>query len=232
MTWTSRPTARSGSPAASAEKRRGAGPRDRRDRDDRGRPFAARAVPEPEGPDRRRRCPAADGRSVRPRRRLAAGTPADSDAVPARPDELGGRVLRLGLFAVYGAVQVAVTFAVCLPLERWRPVERWPDSDAVLVDVLYTVLSRVGMLPLVTYVLFYRAQVAVSRLDGRPGLGAADAGGLFPVPAGPAGADVLPVCGDPGFRRLLAALAVASVPLVVGAAFAAPRAAADDVLVG
>jgi sterol desaturase/sphingolipid hydroxylase (fatty acid hydroxylase superfamily) len=63
------------------------------------------------------------------------------------------------LFAVYGAVQVAVTFAVCLPLERWRPVERWPNNGAVLVDVLYTVLSRVGILPFVTFVLFYRAQV-------------------------------------------------------------------------
>jgi sterol desaturase/sphingolipid hydroxylase (fatty acid hydroxylase superfamily) len=65
------------------------------------------------------------------------------------------------LFALYGAAQVAVTFAVCLPLERWRPVERWPDSNAVWVDVAYTILSRVGILPLVTYVLFYRAQVAV-----------------------------------------------------------------------
>ena len=63
------------------------------------------------------------------------------------------------LFAVYGAVQVAVTFAVCLPLEHWRPVERWPDSKAVWVDALYTVLSRVGILPFVTYVVFYRAQV-------------------------------------------------------------------------
>ncbi|MBN8906688.1 MAG: sterol desaturase family protein, partial [Rhodospirillales bacterium] len=58
-----------------------------------------------------------------------------------------------------GAVQVAVTFAVCLPLEHWRPVERWPDSKAVWVDALYTVLSRVGILPFVTYVVFYRAQV-------------------------------------------------------------------------
>ncbi len=31
-----------------------------------------------------------------------------------------------------------------------------------LVDVAYTVLSRVGILPFVTYVLFYRAQVSVS----------------------------------------------------------------------
>jgi sterol desaturase/sphingolipid hydroxylase (fatty acid hydroxylase superfamily) len=65
------------------------------------------------------------------------------------------------IFAMYGAAQVAITFAVCLPLERWRPVERWPAADAVWVDVAYTVVSRVGILPLVTYVLFYRAQVAV-----------------------------------------------------------------------
>jgi sterol desaturase/sphingolipid hydroxylase (fatty acid hydroxylase superfamily) len=66
------------------------------------------------------------------------------------------------LFAVYGAVQVALTFAICLPLERWRPVERWPDNKAVLVDVLYTVVSRVGVLPLFTFVLFYRAQVTLN----------------------------------------------------------------------
>jgi sterol desaturase/sphingolipid hydroxylase (fatty acid hydroxylase superfamily) len=62
------------------------------------------------------------------------------------------------LFAVYGVAQVALTFAICLPLERWRPVERWPDSSAVAVDILYTLISRVGLLPLVTFVLFTRAQ--------------------------------------------------------------------------
>ncbi len=66
------------------------------------------------------------------------------------------------LFAVYGAVQVALTFALCVPLERWRPVERWPDNKAVMVDAFYTVLSRVGVLPLFTFVLFYRTQVALN----------------------------------------------------------------------
>ena len=66
------------------------------------------------------------------------------------------------LFACYGVAQVAVTFAVCLPLERWRPVERWPDQKAVWVDVLYTLLSRVGVLPLVTFVLFYQLQVTLN----------------------------------------------------------------------
>ena len=66
------------------------------------------------------------------------------------------------LFAVYGAVQVAATFAVCLPLERWRPVEHWPDQGAVWVDVLYTFISRVGLLPLVTFVLFYQLQTGLN----------------------------------------------------------------------
>ncbi len=66
------------------------------------------------------------------------------------------------LFAVYGAAQVLLTYAVCLPLERWRPVERWPDARAVWVDVLYTVVARVGLLPLVTFVLFYTWQTVLN----------------------------------------------------------------------
>jgi len=66
------------------------------------------------------------------------------------------------LFALYGAAQVAVTYAVCLPLERWRPVERWADVRATSIDVLYTLIARVGLLPLVTFVLFFHAQVALN----------------------------------------------------------------------
>ena len=66
------------------------------------------------------------------------------------------------LFAVYGGFQVILTLAICTPLERWRPVERWPDAHAVGVDIFYTVLSRVGLLPLITFVLFYKAQVALN----------------------------------------------------------------------
>ena len=66
------------------------------------------------------------------------------------------------LFALYGVAQIAITYAVCLPLERWRPVERWPDGKAVWVDVVYTVVNRVGVLPLVTFVLFYSIQVSMN----------------------------------------------------------------------
>ena len=66
------------------------------------------------------------------------------------------------LFAVYGAAQVSVTFAICVPLEQWRPVEQWANGRAVLVDVFYTLISRIGILPLVTFVAFYKLQVMLN----------------------------------------------------------------------
>ena len=66
------------------------------------------------------------------------------------------------LFAVYGAAQVVVTLAICWPLEHWRPVERWADRRAEWVDVLYTLIARVGFLPLITFVLFYQLQVLMN----------------------------------------------------------------------
>ena len=84
------------------------------------------------------------------------------------------------LFAVYGAAQVAATYAVCVPLERFRPVERWPDRKAVGVDVLYTLISRVGLLPLVTFVLFYQLQVWVNGWLTDHGLIPPTLEGVFP----------------------------------------------------
>ena len=66
------------------------------------------------------------------------------------------------LFACYGVAQVLLTLAICMPLERWRPVERWPDQKAVWIDVFYTLLSRIGVLPLVTFVAFYALQVSLT----------------------------------------------------------------------
>lgn len=66
------------------------------------------------------------------------------------------------LFAVYGVAQVIITLAICMPLERWRPVERWPDNRAVMVDILYTLISRIGLLPLITFVVFYQLQMDIN----------------------------------------------------------------------
>jgi len=66
------------------------------------------------------------------------------------------------LIAVYGAAQVVLTYALCVPLEHWRPIERWEERSAVLTDVLYTIISRVGLLPLVAFVGFYEVQATLN----------------------------------------------------------------------
>ncbi len=66
------------------------------------------------------------------------------------------------LVCVYGMFAVILTYAVCWPLEAWRPVEHWDSRKAVAVDVFYTVLSRVGVIPVVSFLLFYQLQVVVN----------------------------------------------------------------------
>jgi len=61
-------------------------------------------------------------------------------------------------FALLGVVQIVVIWLVCRPLEAWRPVERWDDRRAVLTDILYTVLTRLGLLPLIVFVAFRPVQ--------------------------------------------------------------------------
>jgi sterol desaturase/sphingolipid hydroxylase (fatty acid hydroxylase superfamily) len=66
------------------------------------------------------------------------------------------------LVCVYGMFAVVMTYAVCWPLEALFPVEKWENRRAVAVDVLYTVLSRVGIVPIVSFLLFYQLQVYFS----------------------------------------------------------------------
>ncbi len=66
------------------------------------------------------------------------------------------------LICVYGLFALILTYAVCWPLEALRPIERWPSKKAVLVDVFYTVLARVGVLPVASFLVFYQVQVVVN----------------------------------------------------------------------
>ena len=63
------------------------------------------------------------------------------------------------LFAIYGVAQVGLMLAIGWPMERFARLETWPDRRAVAVDICYTLLSRIGVTPLVTFVLFYQLQV-------------------------------------------------------------------------
>jgi sterol desaturase/sphingolipid hydroxylase (fatty acid hydroxylase superfamily) len=64
-------------------------------------------------------------------------------------------------FFLFGVIQVLVVVLVCLPLERWRPVERWESGRVVWTDVTYTLLARLGLLPLLGFVVFSGAAVLI-----------------------------------------------------------------------
>ena len=61
-----------------------------------------------------------------------------------------------------GVIEIVVLYALLKPLEAWRPVEQWPDKKAVRSDVIYTWLHRLGVLPLLIFLLLV---IPVTELD-------------------------------------------------------------------
>jgi len=66
------------------------------------------------------------------------------------------------LFAVYGVLQVAIDCAIGVPMQRLRPLQPARRDAAarraVLMDVAYTLIARIGLFPLVTFFGFYQTQ--------------------------------------------------------------------------
>jgi sterol desaturase/sphingolipid hydroxylase (fatty acid hydroxylase superfamily) len=62
-----------------------------------------------------------------------------------------------------GAVEIAVLAVVLGALEKWRPVEVWADRRPIRVDVIYTLLVRLGAVPLA---IFFILLPLTSGLDG------------------------------------------------------------------
>ena len=52
-----------------------------------------------------------------------------------------------------GVVQIAVLYVVLRPLEALVPAERWTDRRDTRVDVIYTLLHRLGLIPLLLFLL-------------------------------------------------------------------------------
>ncbi len=61
------------------------------------------------------------------------------------------------LWVVAGAVQVAVIYLILRPLEAVRPLEHWADRKAVRVDVIYTLINRLGLVGLVFFLVLQPA---------------------------------------------------------------------------
>ena len=82
--------------------------------------------------------------------------------------ELGlGHLLEDGYAAtgwlLLGLVQIAVLLLVLAPLERWRPVEPVTDRATVRVDMVYTLIHRLGVFRLG---LFFALEPVFNHLFG------------------------------------------------------------------
>ena len=72
-------------------------------------------------------------------------------------------------FALFGLLQVLVVYLVCRPLEAWRPVEPRTDGRSIRTDILYTLLTRLGLLPLLAFILFASLESRMSGLVASSG---------------------------------------------------------------
>jgi sterol desaturase/sphingolipid hydroxylase (fatty acid hydroxylase superfamily) len=56
------------------------------------------------------------------------------------------------VFAVCGVMQVALSYALCSPLERRWPLLHWPVRQPMSTDIAYTLFVRIILFPLAAYV--------------------------------------------------------------------------------
>lgn len=73
-------------------------------------------------------------------------------------------------WVVLGAAQLVLLYALLRPLEALWPAERWDSRRAARVDVIYTVLHRLGFFPLIFFALLTPPALASSRLMREAGL--------------------------------------------------------------
>ena len=80
--------------------------------------------------------------------------------------ELGGeaeRAFNATQFFLIGAIEITLLAIVLGALEKWRPVEEQPHTEWKKTDALYTMLHRLGFVPLL---LFFLLMPLVDALDG------------------------------------------------------------------
>jgi len=63
-----------------------------------------------------------------------------------------GQEISLWLFfAACGVAQLLISFLVCTPLERFRPLTSWPKRNPIAADVTYALFVRLVLFPLIAY---------------------------------------------------------------------------------
>jgi sterol desaturase/sphingolipid hydroxylase (fatty acid hydroxylase superfamily) len=57
-------------------------------------------------------------------------------------------------FAACGVTELAISFLVCTPLERFWPLTSWPKRNSIAADVTYAFFVRIVLFPLIAYFEF------------------------------------------------------------------------------
>jgi sterol desaturase/sphingolipid hydroxylase (fatty acid hydroxylase superfamily) len=68
---------------------------------------------------------------------------------------------------MWGAIEIALLYAILRPLEAFRPAEAWADRRETRTDVLYTLLHRLGIIPVA---FFFLLAPLLDGLKGQLGL--------------------------------------------------------------
>jgi sterol desaturase/sphingolipid hydroxylase (fatty acid hydroxylase superfamily) len=64
-------------------------------------------------------------------------------------------------FVLFGALAIALAYGLFRPLEWWRPVERWAERRAVRTDVVYTLVHKLGAVPVIIFLLLTPIGVSI-----------------------------------------------------------------------
>ncbi len=98
--------------------------------------------------------------------------------------ELSGDPKEIAQAMLLGLTQLAIIALIFRPLENVIPAERWPDRKSTWVDIEYTLIILLGLLPLFTYLVlnplihWLGADTGAATADSEPLINLA---GIFPV---------------------------------------------------
>ncbi|KXW56197.1 sterol desaturase family protein [Ferrovum sp. PN-J185] len=62
-----------------------------------------------------------------------------------------------------GVIEILILVVVFRPLEALKPVENWPDRRSVAIDILYTLLHRLGFIPLALFFILWPITYSLDR---------------------------------------------------------------------
>ena len=57
-------------------------------------------------------------------------------------------------FAACGVTELAISFLICTPLERFWPLTSWPKRNSIAADVAYAFFVRIVLFPVIAYFEF------------------------------------------------------------------------------